>query len=374
MRRAKRAARRGVWLFCCVVAAQGCLCEAPEPEEPDAGEIADATSPDEPADAAPEEDAATTLEDAGDVDDAAAVGGCPFEMVRVARRFCVDRFEASLVDHKTGRPLSPYYPPSRRYATMIEKQWERERLQVGDQEARNMPLPALPDWQRQEHFSPRAVSRRGAVPHGYTSGELAAKACANAGKRLCTIDEWRLACRGEQDRQFPYGTEHVQGKCNMHRESHPAVVLHDNASKGHLDPRLNQVAVAGRPLLRKTGDTPSCVSEWEGDGIFDMVGNLDEWVDDPEGTFLGGFYSRAKKDGCESTVRFHPIEYFDYSTGTRCCTDLGPPEPPLPDQGPFAEPPGEHVDPRFDIDAALGPREQYEPFDVPEGEPPTEAH
>jgi hypothetical protein len=69
-------------------------------------------------------------------------------------------------------------------------------------------------------------------------------------------------------------------------------------------------------------------------------------------------------------VRFHPIEYFDYSTGTRCCTDLGPPEPALPDQGPFPQPPGEHAD----TDAALGPREQYEPFDVPEGEPPTEAH
>jgi formylglycine-generating enzyme required for sulfatase activity len=64
------------------------------------------------------------------------------------------------------------------------------------------------------------------------------------------------------------------------------------------------------------------VSVWEGDGIRDMVGNLDEWIDDPEGTFVGGFYSRSKTDGCDSIVRGHPIEYFDYSLGVRCCSDL----------------------------------------------------
>jgi formylglycine-generating enzyme len=114
----------------------------------------------------------------------------------------------------------------------------------------------------------------------------------------------------------------VQGKCNMFRESHPAYLLHGNAAEGHLDPRLNQVTFKGKPLLRKTGETAACVSEWEGDGIHDMVGNLDEWIDDPEGTFVGGFYSRAKKDGCDSTVRGHPTTYFDYSTGVRCCAEI----------------------------------------------------
>jgi hypothetical protein len=71
-----------------------------------------------------------------------------------------------------------------------------------------------------------------------------------------------------------------------------------------------------------------------------MVGNIDEWIDDPEGTFLGGFYARAKKDGCQSAVEAHPYAYADYSTGVRCCMDMPepvaedapPPEPPVPAQ------------------------------------------
>jgi hypothetical protein len=269
-------------------------------------------------------------EDAGDLDggDAAVEAfGCPYDMVRVAHRFCVDRYEASLVDHASGRGLTPFYPPSRRKAAGIERAWQSLRLEVGDADAQAVPLPELPEWQRTTDVSPRAVSRRGVLPHGYLSGEMAAEACNNAGKRLCREDEWRTACRGQQDRQFPYGTEHVQGRCNMFREGHPAAILHGNAAEGHLDPRLNKVRVSGKPLLRKTGDTLACKSEWDDDVIYDMVGNLDEWIDDPEGTFLGGFYARSKKDGCDSTVRFHTFDYLDYSLGVRCCSDLLPVEP-----------------------------------------------
>jgi hypothetical protein len=50
-----------------------------------------------------------------------------------------------------------------------------------------------------------------------------------------------------------------------------------------------------------------------------MVGNLDEWIDDPKGKFLGGFYSRSTRDGCEASITAHPRVYFDYSLGVRCC-------------------------------------------------------
>ena len=305
----------------------GCRGCAPAPGT-DAGPSEDA-GPDGAEDAADDAEAPEGAE----ADGAAEVPSCPPDMVRVARRFCVDRYEASLVDAASGRVLSPYYSPSRKYAVFIEKIWQSERMRVGDSEAQQMPLPELPDWERKSDFEPRAVSAPSVVPSGYVSGELAIVACRNAGKRLCTLDEWRTACRGEQDRQFPYGDTHVLGRCNMFRESHPAFLLHGNAAKGHLDPRLNLVRYKGKPLLRKTGETPTCVSEWEGDGIRDMVGNLDEWIDDPEGTFVGGFYSRSKTDGCDSIVRFHPIEYFDYSLGVRCCSDLPAPDEPSTDGG-----------------------------------------
>src|SRR5690349_14760154 len=39
---------------------------------------------------------------------------CPPEMVHVAERFCIDRYEASMVDKATRRPFSPFYPPNRK--------------------------------------------------------------------------------------------------------------------------------------------------------------------------------------------------------------------------------------------------------------------
>ncbi|WP_437986875.1 hypothetical protein [Sorangium sp. So ce117] len=247
---------------------------------------------------------------------------CPPEMVRVARRFCVDRYEAVLLDKETGLEISAFYPPSRQAAASVERVWSKMRLQLGDDEARRMELPLLPGWQKQREFEPRAVSRRGVLPQGYTTGAQAELACRNAGKRLCSLDEWRTACRGERDEQFPYGPTYADGRCNVFREHHPAGVLHRDVTLGHSDPRLNLVRVAGAPLLRRTGETATCASAWEDDAIADMVGNLDEWIDDPEGTFVGGFYARATREGCMARVASHDFTYFDYSTGVRCCSDL----------------------------------------------------
>ena len=166
---------------------------------------------------------------------------------------------------------------------------------------------------------PLAISRAGVVPNGYLTGVVAAAACKNANKRLCTWDEWRTACRGEADLQFPYGDHYEQGACNIFRRLHPAMELHDNPAIGHTDPRLNLVKDGADPLLRRTGATPRCKSEWDGDAAWDMNGNLDEWIEDDKGRFVGGFFSRSKRDGCESSVGAHPVTYFDYSTGVRCC-------------------------------------------------------
>jgi hypothetical protein len=55
--------------------------------------------------------------------------------------------------------------------------------------------------------------------------------------------------------------------------------------------------------------------------IFDMVGNLDEWIADETGVFVGGFYSRATDKGCDARISNHSPNYYDYSVGTRCCRD-----------------------------------------------------
>lgn len=310
-------------------------------------------------------------------------------MVSIAGRFCIDRYEASVVDDLTGRELSPYYPPHKRIAQQIFTLWtervEKERLEalgldagveagpltdlrldasVGEPSVRvpivlanvtysikpqpgldagaphdgvagdassaqadaaelrpMMDLPALPSWQL-EDFKPRAVSRAGVVPQGYTPGFVAREACRAAGKRLCREDEWVQACKGQRGTKFPYGDDYRQGVCNVFRHDHPARILHGDFSTGLSDPRLNMVTLDGEPLLQKTGDNTKCKSVWGQDAVYDMVGNLDEWVDDPAGAFVGGFYSRNTRNGCEARVGSHPTSYFDYSLGFRCCADL----------------------------------------------------
>jgi len=251
----------------------------------------------------------------------AASGACPVDMV-LAGSVCVDRWEASMVDRTTGEPLSPYYPPHARLLREVWQAWELDRGMFGAEGARAMPLPEISEWQRTHEFDARAVSMPGVVPQAYVPYPVAARACRNAGKRLCTRDEWTRACQGEARTRFPYGGEYEQGRCNVWRPIHPGVALHQAAWFGHRDPRLNLVTEGEAPLLRKTGTTPSCASRWGKDAAFDMVGNIDEWVDGPERPeFVGGFYARSTKNGCEARVTNHGAMYYDYSVGVRCCRD-----------------------------------------------------
>jgi sulfatase modifying factor 1 len=241
---------------------------------------------------------------------------CPADMVDVAGRFCIDRYEASLIDVSSGRRFSPYYSPSPTLARRAQQQWAPTAL-IGS--ATDTQMPALPGWQLESDAKPQATSAAGVVPNGYLSGTMAAKVCENAGKRLCRPEEWVFACRGQQGRKFPYGDKYEPGRCNVFRPAHPAVLLHGNASVGHRDPRLNLAQYKGERLLYPTGAARDCRSQWGDEAIYDMVGNLDEWVDEPTGAFQGGFFSRATKEGCDARITVHPRDYFDYSLGARCC-------------------------------------------------------
>lgn len=248
--------------------------------------------------------------------------GCPAGMAKLPG-FCVDRWEASLVDKQSGRALSPYFPPQPAALTRVREVWLVERTRTGDAGARAWPLPEPPLFQLTTRYEPMAVSRPGVVPHGYLTYHAAKGACQAAGKRLCSEEEWTVACRGKAGTKFPYGAHYLPGRCNVHRAVHPGAVLHDNASMGLIDPRLNLVVESGRdPLLRLTGATAGCASSWDDGSLFDMVGNLDEWIDDPSGVFVGGFYARMTTKGCEAKITGHAPSYYDYSTGTRCCADL----------------------------------------------------
>jgi formylglycine-generating enzyme required for sulfatase activity len=183
-------------------------------------------------------------------------------------------------------------------------------------------LPELPRWQEEEGWRPRAVSRHGTVPQGYVNQEMADQACRNAGKRLCSAEEWRTACQGEHRTLFPYGPEYQEGACNIARAAHPALLLYGTTASELDDPRLNSLGFEGKPLLMPTGTSVRCASRWGPDAVYDMVGNLDEWIEDPAGTFVGGFYARDTRDGCLASIDRHDPDYLNYSLGFRCCDRL----------------------------------------------------
>ena len=149
---------------------------------------------------------------------------------------------------------------------------------------------------------------------------VAAAACHAAGKRLCTSREWLRACQGPAQTTFPYGPAYQALACNEGRAVHPIEELFGDAADWSLaqmnDARINQLP----HTLAATGSHPACVSA---EGVYDLHGNLHEWVADHEGTFRGGFYVDATINGrgCAYRTTAHGRSYHDYSTGFRCCSD-----------------------------------------------------
>ena len=167
-----------------------------------------------------------------------------------------------------------------------------------------------------------AASEEDVVPQGYISGEVAEVACEAAGKRLCTLDEWMRACGGPDGTTWPYGDTYDADACNDQYEGGHPVVDYFGTSDGVWDmEHMNDPGINQQPnTVDRTGSNPGCVSA---EGIYDLHGNLHEWIDDPDGTFKGGFYADAELNGpgCTYTTTAHTFGYHDYSTGFRCCAD-----------------------------------------------------
>lgn len=211
---------------------------------------------------------------------------CPENMVLIDNNYCMDKYEATL------------------------------EVFEGDWKARS-PYDTI-----KQNEQIRAICKPNQIPQGYISGEEASVACENSDKRLCTTDEWLNACQGPELWTYPYGETYDVMACNdTYGGTHP-VIDYFGTSDGiwdttHMnDPGINQQ----EGTLSHGGEFPLCVSYWE---IYDMHGNLHEWVNDPDGTFRGGFYADAVLNGpgCTYRTTAHSVDYHDYSTGFRCCAD-----------------------------------------------------
>jgi len=153
---------------------------------------------------------------------------CPRDMVFVVSEiggFCIDKYEAS------AGPNCTYKDPQNQAQT-------RENL--------NDP-----------NCKPASVAS--AVPWRYISQDQAQVACAKAGKRLPTNEEWYLAALGTPDPNSGWGAN----DCHV-------------ASNWQSQPGL-------------TGSGSNCVSAA---GAYDMIGNVWEWV---KGTAVDGIYEGGRE-------------------------------------------------------------------------------
>ncbi len=134
----------------------------------------------------------------------------------------------------------------------------------------------------------------GELPVTNVSWYEATALCESVGKRLCSADEWVRACRGPGGLRFPYGAHYNGSGCN---------------SESKVDAPL------------KIGETPStCVS---GYGIYDMNGNVWEWVGTSEGgedvSIRGGAWSSESCAECALKFWEKKPNTKSERAGLRCC-------------------------------------------------------
>lgn len=129
------------------------------------------------------------------------------------------------------------------------------------------------------------------IPATRVSLDEARAACRERGARLCTVQQWRAACRGPRNWRHPYGSRAENDRCNG---AAPSGEIQD---------------------LSRTGARDGCVTP---SGVYDLEGNVGEWVED--GSVLGGD-STTRGPSCDSRTQPGPGATSP-STGYRCCLDL----------------------------------------------------
>lgn len=152
----------------------------------------------------------------------------------------------------------------------------------------------------------RSCSASGQMPWQNITYAQAAAACAVSGKRLCTGEEWWVACTGAADDVYPYGNNYGASSCNGVDEG------------------------TGGPL--PTGDLVACEGGYT--GLFDMSGNLREWTDDQRGTTGAGTPVYVVRGGayhtpgpgltCDFVLSQAVADVVLPTIGFRCCSDAAP--------------------------------------------------
>jgi formylglycine-generating enzyme len=163
-------------------------------------------------------------------------------------------------------------------------------------------------------------NQAGAKPTVAVTWDEARELCATEGKRLCTADEWTQACEGPEHTPYPYGFVRDGEACNHDK---PYIIPDDNA---YQNPQTRAKEVERVSQSEPSGSRASCASAY---GVFDMTGNVDEWVLNEAGSERGPEYQSGLKGGywgpvrnrCRPATTDHNRWHHGYQIGFRCCAD-----------------------------------------------------
>jgi hypothetical protein len=159
-------------------------------------------------------------------------------------------------------------------------------------------------------------NRPGEKPEVMRTWGQAEATCSKEGKRLCNESEWTLACEGQERLPYPYGYARNSEACNIDKP-HPDVDEHALALVSTRD-----AEVARLDQRDPSGSREACVSPY---GVYDMTGNVDEWVVNESGkpfrSGLKGGYWGPVRDRCRPMTIAHNEEFEFYQIGFRCCSE-----------------------------------------------------
>lgn len=139
----------------------------------------------------------------------------------------------------------------------------------------------------------------------------ATEACAKAGKRLCTEEEWVAACSGvvpvDNNNNNQFADDDVEGLMYPYGSFYEAGTCVDQEDKQK-----------GKPI--KTGQKAGCRTK---SGIFDLAGNIGEWTGASKETagLMGGHNNSGERAACNQRAASFGTGNRNMTTGFRCCAD-----------------------------------------------------
>jgi sulfatase modifying factor 1 len=165
-------------------------------------------------------------------------------------------------------------------------------------------------------------NKQGQIPQDWMSFNKAKEIAKTENKRLCTHSEWTTAASGDQYLPYPFGDGYHRDKsCNI--DNHASSVGLTGADIMKVANPDSDTAEKLRSLLTPSGSKEQCVSSW---GVYDMSGNIDEWVVNESGRpYTSGLCSGhvfGVRNRSRPMTDGHNETFYWYETGMRGCKDI----------------------------------------------------